>query len=297
MIINQQNLTTLFTGFKSTFQNAFEGAQVDFDQIVTEVPSSTSQEEYGWLGSTTRFREWVGDRVVQGIKQHGYTIKNKTFENTVGVPREAIEDDQFGVYSPMVAQLGQDAREHPAELVYGLLKQGFTELAFDGQPFFDTDHPVLDAAGNETSVSNTQGGSGTAWFLMDTTRAIRPLLLQRRRDYEFTMMDDLKDDNVFWRKEFVFGVDGRLNAGFGLWQLAFASKQTLDAANLNAAIAAMQGMKGDNGRPLGLRPNLLVVPPTLRAQALEEVKAERRADGATNINRDVVDVLSTPWLA
>ncbi|HEJ9874075.1 TPA: Mu-like prophage major head subunit gpT family protein, partial [Pseudomonas aeruginosa] len=48
---------------------------------------------------------------------------------------------------------------------------------------------------------------------------------------------------------------------------------------------------------LGIRPKLLVVPPSLRSQALEVVKAERNAAGATNINRDVVDVLVTPWLA
>ncbi|MNG18050.1 Mu-like prophage major head subunit gpT [compost metagenome] len=59
----------------------------------------------------------------------------------------------------------------------------------------------------------------------------------------------------------------------------------------------MQGMKGDKGKVLGIRPKLLVVPPSLRGVALEVVKAERNAAGATNINRDAVDVLVTPWLA
>ncbi|MOA69498.1 Mu-like prophage major head subunit gpT [compost metagenome] len=56
-------------------------------------------------------------------------------------------------------------------------------------------------------------------------------------------------------------------------------------------------MKGDKGKVLGIRPKLLVVPPSLRGVALEVVKAERNAAGATNINRDAVDVLVTPWLA
>lgn len=297
MIINRANLATMFTGFKAAFQKAFDGAPIDYDQIVTEVTSTTSTEEYGWLGQTTRFREWIGDRVIQAIKQHGYTIKNKAFENTVGVPRTAIEDDQYGVYSPLMAQLGQDAKEHPAELVYALLKAGTTELCYDGQPFFDADHPVLNAAGDEVSVSNTGGGSGTPWFLLDTTRMIRPLILQKRKPYNFVRKDSETDDNVFHSNEFIYGVDARLNVGFGLWQLAYHSAQTLDATAFNTAYAAMQGMKGDNGRPLGLRPKLLVVPPSLRATALEIVKAERNAAGATNINKDVVDVLSTPWLA
>ncbi|MNR39218.1 Mu-like prophage major head subunit gpT [compost metagenome] len=79
--------------------------------------------------------------------------------------------------------------------------------------------------------------------------------------------------------------------------MAYASKETLDATSFNEAFADLQSLKGDNGRPLGIRPKLLVVPPSLRATALEVVKAERNAAGATNINRDVVDVLVTPWLA
>lgn len=297
MIINKANLSILHTGYKAAFAAAFSGAAIDYDQLVLEVKSGTAIETYGWLGATTRFREWIGDRVVQNLGLHDYSIKNKSFENTVGVPREAIEDDQYGVYSPLMAQLGQDAKEHPAELVYALLQAGFTGKCYDGQYFFDTDHPVIGANGQETSVSNFQGGSGTAWYLLDTTRMIRPLILQKRKPYNFVAKTAETDDNVFDRKEYVWGVDARLNVGYGLWQLAYASKQTLDATNFGAAYAAMQSMKGDNGRPLGIRPKLLVVPPSLREKALEVVKAERNAAGATNINRDVVDVLVTPWLA
>lgn len=296
MIINRANLSILHTGFQSAFSQGFEGAMPDYDRIVMNVNSTTSVEQYAWLGATTSFREWLGDRVIQNLMKYDYSIKNKSFENTVGVPRDAIEDDQYGVYSPLMEQLGQDARDHPAQLVYALLKAGFTELAYDGQPFFDTDHPVLDANGVEQSVSNFGGGAGTAWFLIDDTRVMRPVIKQNRKPYNFVMLDNETDDNVFMRKEFVYGVDARLNVGFGLWQLAYASKQALDATNFNAAYAAMQSLKGDNDRPLGIRPSLLVVPPSLRADGLAVVKAERDAAGATNINRDVVEVLSTPWL-
>lgn len=74
-------------------------------------------------------------------------------------------------------------------------------------------------------------------------------------------------------------------------------REALDASSFNDVYAAMQSLRGDKGKRLGIRPKLLVVPPSLRSQALEVVKAERNAAGATNINRDVVDVLVTPWLA
>jgi phage major head subunit gpT-like protein len=296
MEINRANLAHLFTGYKTAFQKAFTEVTSDYKQIALTVPSTTSKESYPWLGQTTGFREWIGDRVLQNLALHDYTIKNKSFENTVVVSRDAIEDDSYGIFTPLMSQLGQDAAEHPDTLVFEQLANGFTRKGYDGQNFFDTDHPVI-RDGKEVSVSNFQGGTGTPWFLLDITRVIKPLIFQKRRNYNFVTMTDDKDENVFMRKEFVYGSDARVNVGFGLWQLAYASREPLTAQAFNDAYAAMQSFKGDHGRPLNIRPKLLVVPPALRATALEVVKAERNAAGATNINRDVVDVLPTAWLA
>ncbi|MBB4819243.1 phage major head subunit gpT-like protein [Pseudomonas alcaligenes] len=297
MIINQTNLRDLFTGYHAAFQNAFAGVQPDFNDFVMTVPSKSSVEQYGWLGNSTAFREWLGDRVIQNLAVHDYSIKNLPFENTVGVPREAIEDDSYGLFGPLMGQLGQDAANHPGELVYALLKAGFTKTCYDGQYFFDTDHPVTNKAGVETSKSNFQGGSGKPWFLLDKSRVLKALILQKRKDYNFVTMASETDENVFMRKEFVYGVDARLNVGYGLWQLAFASKEDIDGNSFNDAFAQMSSMTGDRDKILGVRPGLLLCGPSQRAQALEVVKAAVSANGATNINRDAVDVLVTPWLA
>jgi len=240
MIINQQNLTAIFKGFNLAFQQAFEGTTSTWEQVATPIPSTTADNIYPWLGLSTQFREWVGERVYQSLKLHDYRIKNKTFENTVGVPRETIEDDQYGVFAPMVAQLGQDAKEHPDLLIFELFKNGFTTPCYDGQYFFDTDHPV-GATGAQVSVSNFQGGSGRPWFLFDTSRVIKPLILQKRRDYAFVSKQDPADENVFHRNEFVYGADGRCNVGYSLWQLAYASREPLDANACVCVDAVVQG--------------------------------------------------------
>ncbi len=296
MIINHANLQAMFVAYSAAFQGAFSGTESTWEQLATPIPSTTSANAYPWLGQTTAFREWIGDRVIQNLSVHDYSIKNKPFENTISVGRDEIEDDLYGTYTPVIQQLGQDSKEHPDLLVYDLIKRGFDSTCYDGQYFFDTDHPV-GMPGKEESVSNFQGGSGRPWFLLDTSRVIKPFILQQRRDYEFVSKTNLTDDNVFHQNQFVFGVDARLNVGFSLWQLAYASKEALDGKSFNAAFAEMSACKGDHGRPLGIRPKLLVVGPQDRANALEVVKAERNAMGATNINRDVVDVLVTPWLA
>jgi phage major head subunit gpT-like protein len=297
MIINSANLASLFTGFRTIFNQAFAGAPSEWQKVAMLVPSTTAQEVYAWLGKTTRFREWIGDRVIQNLKSHDFTIRNKKFEDTVGVQRDAIEDDQYGVYSPMIAQLGQDAKTHPDELIFALLAAGFTGKCYDGQYFFDADHPVEQADGSTSSVSNLTAGTSTPWFLLDMSRMVKPMIFQKRKDYKFAALNKDTDENVFMRDEYLYGVDARCNVGFGLWQLAHGSKADLDADSFNAAYAAMQNIKGDHGRPLGIKPTLLVVPPNLRTAALEIAKAERDAYGATNINRDAVEVLVTPWLA
>ena len=297
MIINSGNLAILFRAFNAAFQRGFGGVTPLWGRVATMVPSTTGTEDYGWLGQIPGMREWVGDRHIHNLKQHDYSIKNKKFELTVGVPREKVEDDQYGVYAPMMETLGQSANEHPDQLVFELLAAGFTTACYDGQYFFDTDHPVIQRDGSSAPVSNMQSGSGTPWYLLDTRRPLKPLILQKRKSPEFVRKDDPKDDNVFNRDELIYGVDDRKNVGFGFWQMAFGSKAALDATNFDAAMSAMGALKSDHGKPLGVMPNLLVVGPVGRAAAKAVIEAERLASGASNTNFKAVEVLVVPWLS
>lgn len=297
LTITPANLALLKQGFNAAFKGAFGTAKPMWDKIAMKVQSSTGEEVYAWLGANTKLREWIGERVYQNLKLHGYTIKNKTFESTVAVPRDAIDDDQYGVYTPLMAQMGQDAAQHPDELIFGLVLLGLTTTCYDGQYFFDTDHPV-GPQGAEVSVSNyTAAGGNNPWFLLDTSKVLKPFILQMRRPYAFVAKTDLTSENVFNLNEYVFGVDGRLNVGFGLWQQAYCSKAALDAAGYGAARQAMMGFKNDAGKPLGITPNLLLVGPSNEKAALDVVTAERLANGASNVYRDTAVVVTCPWLA
>lgn len=289
--IDANVLRNLFTGYKAAFQRGFDGVTPQWSQVATLVPSTASQEDYAWLGDMPSIREWVGDRVVRGLTESGYTIKNKSYELTVGVKRERIEDDQYGIYAPLMQDMGLRVRQLPDKLVFGLLAAGFNTPCYDGQYFFDSDHPV-----GQGVVSNYQAGAGAPWFLLDTSHSLKPLIYQERKPFKFVPMTKDDDEGVFTRAEYRYGTDGRCNVGFGFWQMAFGSKATLDATNFNAAYAAHMAFKDDAGEPLGVTPRLLVCGPTNRDAALTAVKADRNANGATNINLNVVDVLVLPWL-
>lgn len=299
MLINASNLTTLFVAFKAAFAGGFGQAKPQFGMVATTVPSTTGSEEYGWLGSFPNMREWVGDRVINGAKSHGYSIRNKQYELTVAVPRPSIEDDQYGIYKPMMTEMGSASAGHPDQLVFNLIGAGASTLCYDGQYFFDTDHPVLDATGTPQSQANwdNNSGSGTAWYLLDCSRSLKPVIFQSRKAPKFVAKTAETDDNVFHANEYVYGVDSRCNVGFGFWQLAYGSRKTLDETNLIAAFVAMTERKGDYARPLGIRPTVLLVPPSLEWAARKLVNATTLASGADNVLKGLVEVVSAPWLA
>lgn len=310
--ITPQLIQAMFEGFNIKFNGAFKGVEPTWAKIAMEVPSSASAENYAWLAQIPRIREWLGDRVVNALKLYGYRVANKTFETTIGVPRESIEDDTYGVFAPLFSEMGRSVALFPDELVYGLLAAGFASACYDGQNFFDPNHPVLDANGNPTMVSNVATGSGPAWFLMDTTRFVKPLVFQNRKPFEFVSKTDPRtSDRVFLNKEYVFGADGRCNAGFGFWQFAYGSQLALTRTNLRAAYNAMINLKGDFGRPLGVVPNLLVCGPSLRQTARDLLLSDFLAvDGVpgepalssgagvmANTDKNLVEIHMSPWLA
>ena len=99
MIVNKQNLKTIFTGLKKTFQNAFDQTPNDWQQIAMVVPSGTKEENYAWLSRFPKMREWLGEKVVKALEAFNYTIRNKDWEATIEVDRNDVEDDTMLGYA------------------------------------------------------------------------------------------------------------------------------------------------------------------------------------------------------
>lgn len=292
MILNENAIHALNTGFKAKFQNAFAKSAPQYTKVATVVNSSKAAEDYGWLRADVKMREFVGSRVIQNVSNLKYTIRNRKFEMTVGVPVDAIADDNIGQYGPMMAEMGNAAAMYPDELVFELMKKGTETVGVDGQYFFDTDHAV----GGE-SVSNYTAGSNAAWYLLDCSRPIKPFIFQKRQDPTFVIKGDEKDSNVFERDEILYGAKARGNAGYGLWQMAYCSKADLTTDNFDAAYAAMRSLKGESGLSLNIKPTLLVVPPSLRGKAAKIIKSERLSDNTDNHNYGIVEILEVADLA
>ncbi|MFZ6872862.1 Mu-like prophage major head subunit gpT family protein [Undibacterium sp. Di27W] len=301
-IVTPPLLKALFTGFLNTFQGALQSAPTQYEKIATVVPSTSASNTYGWLGQFPDLQEWIGERQLKDMAAYGYAITNKLYEGSVSVKRTDIEDDNVGVYTPLFQEMGLSAARYPDKHSFGILKVGQSTLCFDGQNFFDIDHPVYpntDGTGTPQNVSNllTPGSGAVApWYLLDTSRAVKPIIFQKRSSPELTAMQSNEDESVFMKDIYRYGVRARSNVGFGFWQMAVCSTKPLTKASFEEAYDLMRGFKGDGGIPLNITPTILVCPTVHRSAANEVIKVARMANGADNPNYNLVEVLDSAWV-
>lgn len=296
MIVNASSLRDLFVGFNTSFNKGLNNTVSHWEKIAMRVPSTAAAENYSWLAGMPGIREWLGDRLIHSLSAARYVVENRDFELTISIRRNHIEDDQYGLYGPRIEQMGHETKRHPDELVFGLLKTGFTKKCYDGQYFFDTDHIGYDENGAEVTVSNFTAGAAPTWYLMDCSQPIKPLLFQERQPFIFESLTDGTDAHVFFRAEYVYGVRGRSNAGFGLWQLAHGSKAEFNEANFTAARLALTSQKRQSGQPLGVNPTHLVVPRALEAPARKLINAQLINGGESNIWANAAELIVSDFL-
>jgi len=229
MLVNKANLIAVFITLKTTFNKAFEAAPTIWEKTTMKVPSGSSQNDYTWLSRFPKMTKWLGSKTVKVLKAFTYTVVNDDYEATVEVDRNDIEDDSLGIYAPMAKEAGFSSKQLPDEIDAELKNNAFTNLCFDGQYFYDTDHVVAGA-----SVSN----KGTAALSAATT--------------------------------------------------------ALAAASYGAGRIAVMGFKDDEGRPLGLIPNLLEVGPALEATAKLLCEGDKLTDESPNPWKGTAKVMVNP---
>ena len=299
MLVNHAALLQIFTGFKTNFQSGFAGVTPTWSMFSTEVPSSTEREFYAWLEDFPAMREWLGARQYKDVKAESYSITNRKFESTVSVKREKIEDDTFGTYAPLFTEMGAAAQRQKDELMYETLLagDGANGIGFDGVSFFDASHPYAGTSGTSNNIDTNAGTVSSKWYVMDLSRPLKPLIMQNRINAELLMKSNpMESDDVFNNDRFAFGARARNAGGYGFWQMAYQSINDLNETNLDAVIAEMANRESDNGAKLGVVPTHLVCGYSRRAEALNLLKRENDAAGASNRSFQALELMITPYL-
>lgn len=147
--------------------------------LVTDVPSTKSEERYGWLGDLPVVKEWLSDKDYAGLKDYDYTIKNKDWYNAIGIDRNELEDDQMGMIKPRIESMVAAMQNFKADLIAQLIEDGETNKAYDDQAFFAnrTDNDNL-LAGTGITLDNLKADLTTARAVMmrfksDTSKVLR----------------------------------------------------------------------------------------------------------------------------
>lgn len=308
-IVTNNLISALRPGFSAAFERGKTKAPSQWQMVASKMSSTNKATTYGWLGQFPKLAEWVGQRSVKSMSEHGYSITNKLYEGTVGVARTDIEDDNLGIYTPLFEEMGYATATHPDELVFSLLGKGVSTLCYDGQSFFDTDHPVypnVDGTGEAVTVSNLIDAAATPeaqtpWYLLDVSRPLKPLIFQERTAPELVAQTDSRTDNVFMSDEYRYGVRYRCNVGFGFWQQAVCVRDALNQANFLKARTLLQSFTADGGRPLGLgrggkTGTLLVVPASLESDAIKIVDCQLINGGESNPCYGMATILNCAWI-
>lgn len=233
MLVNQATIAAVFVSLKTTFLNAFDAAPSQWEETAMKVPSGSSQNDYAWLALFPKMKKWIGDKAVKALEAFKYTIVNDDFEATVEVDRNHIEDDTLGIYAPQAKMAGYSAKQFPDEIVADLKNNAFANKCYDGQYFYDTDHPVGEA---KTSTSN----KGTAALS--------------------------------------------------------AASVALAKASYGAARTAIMSYMDDEGRPLGLIPNVLEVPPALEEVGRTLLTYDKLEDDKPNPYKGTAKLIVNPRL-
>ncbi len=247
MQITQGTLAGLFSNFNTTFSNAYDAVPTWVDKVASVEPSGSAQNLYAWMQRMPALRQWVGPRQINALATYLQTVQNVLFEDTIAVDRIVIEDDQFGMYAPALKMLGEQAAKWPDQTMAATIQAAHSTVCYDGQFFFDTDHPVN---------------------VYDST-VLAPDATNQQSNY------------------------------FG--------STALTPDNFATVMNKMMAWVGEDGKPLAVVPDLLVVPPQLQYIARNILNASfiapQTVGGNTqvgandNVLKGAVDLLVVPELA
>lgn len=148
---------------REKFNGVFDTIRAEWDRLKTAIkatytdwamviPSTTKTETWEWADLLVQIREWIGERVLGHIRGQEWTVKNRKYEGSFSLEVDDINDDKLGMLLPKTQELYNGALFHPEKLLEEIALAGFSTACYDGQLFFDADHPALTEDG--TTVAN-----------------------------------------------------------------------------------------------------------------------------------------------
>lgn len=169
MLYNSVAVEAAATGFQALYLAGRAKAAPLYKPFCMVIESNKLIETFEIPDGVGDLREWLGERNFETPIRWSQSIRNKDWEGTIVVPRNAFADDSLGVYKSQAEMLGISAETHPDKLLFDTLSAGFTGNSYDAVDFFSASHPIegttqsnlvsgaLAAATFRTALSQLQG--------------------------------------------------------------------------------------------------------------------------------------------
>lgn len=146
MNFTPQTILDLQKGFSQLFEKGYNAEAIPIHWPEKSERVDTPGIEinvYGWLAEMPMFRKWFGARMAKRLASRVHQIKNEPYEFSYSIGRDDIKYDRFGIYSTHASRAGIAARLWLDQMLTVVQLAGHTTKCFDGQFFYDTDHPEV----------------------------------------------------------------------------------------------------------------------------------------------------------
>lgn len=158
--------------------------------------------------------------------------KNSTFSNKLTTKLSwaslAEAEAGFGTAVAMMTSLkdenGRSLKIKPDLLVVPPVLEATANALMTVSKFADGTENIF--KGKVEVLVDAGLATDTEWHLLATKKVIKPIIFQNRKKPELMSKTDIQSDDVFKRGEFLFGVEARGAAGYGLPHLAVGSTGT-----------------------------------------------------------------------
>lgn len=165
-VVRTSALEALRTGLNTSYLAAYNSPrETIFQQVCTPIMSERKKILVAIADMLPQMREWVGERKFHNAAEHSVELTNPHYELSMHVDADDVDDDEYSGYLLQAGGLGERAATHPDVLLATLMQAAHGIIGFDGQNFFDTDHPIdvkngigtqsnLEASGRALTAAN-----------------------------------------------------------------------------------------------------------------------------------------------
>lgn len=165
MPITPTNWLPFVTQADTSIRQAWTKIPIEYPKYTTEVTMGKgSIWEDGWMGRMPKMRLWSGPRVYNEPAPQTYQAVPQPFELSYALDQFAFDDDEFGVFYPMLLDYAEQTKQWPEYQMRDFVEASGawastqTQKGLDGLSFFNVAHQT-----NIYSLTTGTINAGTAY--------------------------------------------------------------------------------------------------------------------------------------